>query len=263
MSNPHPLMRAAGSAVLGLALLASWSAPLAAPQGGSAAHHRGSAVPGHGSAVHKCLPLTGGWSLAPALADGSRPAPADFVPAAVPGTFEEQLGTGFDGVAWYRLRLGLAPAWRGARVRLAFAGAATQAEVFINDIEVAQHLGAWTPFIADVSEHLAWDGTDLLEVRVDELVGHNTQGFLPVVQPHFGGLWQGVNLCVSRGPTLDEHALAIVADGGPSDATGQGRGAIESATGSLRVHAPRLAAADRELATRIRVYAADELVAAV
>jgi hypothetical protein len=25
-------------------------------------------------------------------------------------------------------------------------------------------------------------------VRLDEKVGHNTQGFLPVVEPHFGGL---------------------------------------------------------------------------
>ncbi len=211
------------------------------------------AEPGGGD-VHKCLPLTGGWSLAPALADGTRPAVAAFSPAQVPGTFEEQLGNAFDGVGWYRMELGLNPAWRGARVRLAFAGAATEATVFINGQEVARHLGAWTPFTADLSEHLTWSGEDLVEVRLDEKVGHNTQGFLPTLAPHFGGLWQAVRLCVSRGPVLDEHALAIVGDGD----TGAPGGA-----GHMRVNAPRLGAGDSPLATRVRAYVGKELVAVV
>lgn len=144
--------------------------------------------------------LTGGWQIRP-----EADAAAAWRDIAVPAAFETTLGTDFDGVARYRRDLPV-PTPRPARVRLEFAAVATHATVFVNGVEVGQHLGGWTAFRVDVTEALRPDGGDVLEVRVDERVGHNTQGFLPIIQPHFGGIWQDVTLCLDDGPVVDQLA---------------------------------------------------------
>ncbi|MCR9246820.1 MAG: hypothetical protein NXI31_17445, partial [bacterium] len=62
-------------------------------------------------------------------------------------------------------------------------------------------------FSIDLSGHGRRDGSDTIEVVVDERVGHNTQGFLPVIQPHFGGIWQSVTLCLDDGPVFDQSRI--------------------------------------------------------
>lgn len=150
--------------------------------------------------------LGGRWEIR-AERDGAAWQPVD-----VPAAFETALGVDFDGIARYRRPLPL-PAVRCAAVRLEFAAVATLATVFCNGTEVGRHLGGWTPFRVDVTSALRWDGTDVLEVLVDEKVGHNTQGFLPIIQPHFGGIWQDVTLCLDEGPVLDRLALATTFTG--------------------------------------------------
>ncbi|MBK8976982.1 MAG: hypothetical protein IPM29_13785 [Planctomycetes bacterium] len=150
--------------------------------------------------------LTEGWELAPETVAGQRPADG-WRPVVVPSTFEDVLGTDFDGVCWYRRRLALTAAERAeATVRVLFRGVATAATVFLDGVEIGGHLGQWTPWRVDLTPHLAAAGAALLEVRVDEKVGHNTQGFLPVIQPHFGGLWRSVELEVDREPRIDDEA---------------------------------------------------------
>ena len=56
-----------------------------------------------------------------------------------------------------------------------------------------------------------------IEVRVDEKVGHNSQGFLPVFVPHFGGIWQGVRLHIVPAAWIDE--TQILAIGTPATGT--------------------------------------------
>lgn len=150
--------------------------------------------------------LNGTWEIGVETKAGARP--EAWREAKVPAPFEDALGSGFDGVAWYRCPLPLASSGpAGTRVRVEFAAVATAATVFCNGVEVGRHLGGWTPFRVELTQALHFDGNDLLEVRVDERVGHNTQGFLPEIQPHFGGIWQGVTLCVDRGPTIDRLGL--------------------------------------------------------
>src|SRR5262249_28137986 len=74
-------------------------------------------------------------------------------------------------------------------------------------VEGGQHLGPWPRFGVDLPAALR-AGDTVLEVRVDERTGHNTQGFLPVIQPHFGGIWQDVTLCVDHGAVIDRLAIA-------------------------------------------------------
>src|SRR5205085_1900741 len=55
-------------------------------------------------------------------------------------------------------------------------------------------------------------GKHTIRVRLDEKVGHNTQGFLPIIQPHFGGLWQEVKLIELPDIYIDDLRLSVVAD---------------------------------------------------
>lgn len=141
-------------------------------------------------------------------------------PIMVPGAWENVLGADFDGVARYRHELPLGNRAGVRRVRIEFAAVATRASVLVNGEICGEHLGGWTPFRVDVTDALRWDGDDVLEVVVDEMVGHNTQGFLPVIQPHFGGIWQSVTLCVDHGPAIDRLGLRLFGRYDP--ATGAG-----------------------------------------
>lgn len=165
------------------------------------------ALAGLGTAQQRSR-LETGWELAVETVPGERPKDG-WRKVEVPGTFEDVLGAQFDGVAWYRIAL--ASSGEAQAVRVLFHGASTQARVFADGAEVGSHLGAWTPWSVDVTRALA-DGSARLEVRVDEKVGHNTQGFLPVIQPHFGGLWRGVELCADYGPVLEREQVFVFGD---------------------------------------------------
>ncbi len=147
-------------------------------------------------------PLDGTWQL---QVDGESP----WREVTVPGVFEEQISFDFDGIATYRKTIAAVPIAEGRRLILHFDAVATHATVWFNDLEVGRHLGAWTPHRMDVTDaaHARPDGPWEIRVRVDERVGHNTQGFLPVIAPHFGGIWQSVRLIDVPKNWIDETRL--------------------------------------------------------
>ena len=150
------------------------------------------------------IPLDGAWSLVECVPAVASPPRAVEVPSAN----ETALGAEFDGIVTIERALPLRPHWKGRRVWIEFDAVATHALVTCNGIEVGSHLGGWTPFACELTTALRWDGSDSLRVRVDERVGHNTQGFLPVIQPHFSGIWQGVRLCFDDGIALDRSGTS-------------------------------------------------------
>ncbi len=126
-----------------------------------------------------------------------------FQGVSVPGTIEDQIDVNFDGVSIYRTSISPAQLDGGQRLLIRFAGAATLARVYLGDKKLGEHLGAWTPFTFDATEaakQLPNDQPWPLTVEVDEKVGHNTQGFLPIVTHHFGGLWQPVKAWLTESP---------------------------------------------------------------
>ncbi len=160
-----------------------------------------------------CLPaqqrvvLGDGWQLAVETEPGVVPRDG-WRPVPVPATFEATLGPEFDGVCWYRRTIET-PA--DARVGLVFHGASTSARVLVDGRPTGAHVGAWTPWRVDLGA-FSHRGEARIEMRVDEAVGHDTQGFLPEIQPHFGGLWRDVEFCVDRVPVLDREALFTFGD---------------------------------------------------
>lgn len=135
----------------------------------------------------------------------------------VPDAFETALGAEFDGIATYRTSFEVPPGFAGDRLLIEFEAVATEATVTLNGVSVGTHLGAWTAFRFDVTDVCRRDGSNELVVRVDEKVGHDTQGFLPIVQPHFGGIWRPVRLLGVSAPHLDDLNLLVVGD--PNAAT--------------------------------------------
>jgi len=139
----------------------------------------------------------------------------DWKEVRVPSSFEMHEGTDFDGVGVYRKIIEPIVLPEGKRALLHFQAAATRAEVWFDEHKLGSHLGGWTPFRFDVTQHVRQAGragSHEIRVRVDEKVGHNTQGFLPVVCPHFGGLWQDVELLIVPRTWIDDLRLLAVGD---------------------------------------------------
>lgn len=153
--------------------------------------------------------LSGSWQIR-ADRDGQPGGPSREIQ--VPAAMETALGHDFDGIAWYERNFTIPADWRG-KTRIEFAAVATHATVFVNGTELGSHLGGWTTFRIDATDAVKPGAANTLVVRVDEKVGHNTQGFLPIVQPHFGGIWQDVTLCRDAVPVFDRLSAFVFGHG--------------------------------------------------
>ncbi len=157
------------------------------------------------------ISLNGDWLF---QRDGA--ASNDWKKVTVPSCFQDHEGTNWHGIGWYKKEIQTVVVPARCRVLLHFDGAATEAEVWLDQTRVGAHLGGWTPFRFDITEPLRRDANHghELRVRLDEKVGHNTQGFLPIIEPHFGGLWQGVALLIVPETYIDDLAVLAVGDPG-------------------------------------------------
>jgi hypothetical protein len=129
----------------------------------------------------------------------------------LPTHWETHEGLKFDGIGWYEKEIELPLLAENRRLLLHFDAVATHATVFWNDVKLGEHLGAWTPFRFDVTEQIRKNPTakHKIKIRVDEKVGHNSQGFLPIIEPHFGGVWQGVKLIETNETYADDLAFSL------------------------------------------------------
>jgi hypothetical protein len=161
------------------------------------------------NAARQTISLSGEWLFQRDGANGDQ-----WKKVVVPSSFEQHEGIAFDGVGWYRKTIPPLALPPGKRALLHFQAAATDAEVWWNGHKLGTHLGGWTPFRFDVTDLLrkAAGQPCELRVRLDEKVGHNTQGFLPIIAPHFGGLWQDVQLLVVPETYCDDPSLLAVGD---------------------------------------------------
>ncbi len=162
------------------------------------------------SEYRSALSLNGEWQFRQDSAKTN-----DWKTVQVPSVFQDHEGNDFHGVGWYRRKIPDLAIPAGARILLHFQAAATDLEVWWNGQRLGRHLGGWTPFRMDVTDQIRKSPAESpheLLVRLDEAVGHNTQGFLPVIAPHFGGLWQEVKLIVVPETYLDDLRLEAWGD---------------------------------------------------
>ncbi len=84
---------------------------------------------------------------------------ADAREMAVPASFNDIAADtavrDYFGDVWYQTTVRVPRGWDGRRVVLHFESATHRATVWVNDTEVVSHEGGYTPFEADVTEHVA------------------------------------------------------------------------------------------------------------
>lgn len=92
---------------------------------------------------------TEGWWRAPLGGSVEAPVPASYNDLYADAAVRDHVGD-----AWYQTDVHVPAAWAGERIVLRFDAATHRAVVWMNDAEVASHEGGYTPFEADVSEHV-------------------------------------------------------------------------------------------------------------
>ena len=149
---------------------------------------------------------------------------------AVPGCWEQLGGSKARvGPAWYRTRIARPPMAPGDRAWLRFEGVSYHARVFVDGVEVGEHLGLWDAFTVAIPAPMR-DEVELT-VRVEKPAGltggpdtaslpgrfpmkETLSGFLPYVWGHiFGGIWQDVALETSGPAKLARVDVRGWADG--------------------------------------------------
>lgn len=96
----------------------------------------------------------------------------------------------------YRTDLAVPSEWKGKRVFLRFKGAATVADVMVNDRWLGQHRGGYTAFCYEITDLLTPGKKVPMRVRISNA---ETTDVLPLAGDFtvFGGLYRGVELIVT------------------------------------------------------------------
>jgi beta-glucuronidase len=83
---------------------------------------------------------------------------ADASEMAVPASFNDIVADAavrdYFGDIWYQTTVRVPRGWDGQRIVLCFESATHRATVWVNDVEVVSHEGGYTPFEAEVTEHV-------------------------------------------------------------------------------------------------------------
>ena len=77
---------------------------------------------------------------------------------AVPASFNDIAADAavrdYFGDVWYQTNVWVPSGWQGRRVVLHFESATHRATVWVNDTEAVSHEGGYTPFEADITDHV-------------------------------------------------------------------------------------------------------------
>ena len=148
-----------------------------------------------------------GWLFGPASADSGMPGFDDsaFAPVTLPHTVTPLSWRDWDPSAWeqtwtYRKHFDAPRGPDGLRVFLDFSAAMTHATVTLNGTEVADHLGGYLPFSAEITSALR-PGPNVLAVTLDSSFNLNVPPDRPAPDPSSwvdywqpGGIYRDVRL---------------------------------------------------------------------
>ena len=149
--------------------------------------------------------------------------PASTTPIRVPSVWNE-IRPNYQGVAWYQTSFAAPSRWQGQSVRIGFGAVSYLAEVWLNGTYLGAHEGGYTPFEVEAGGAIHWDQQNQLVVRV--LLPMRTLNFMPGLKwvtgrridgmvleeipaskqiwyDNFGGIWQDVQVQVTRKTWID------------------------------------------------------------
>ena len=95
--------------------------------------------------------------------------------------------------------------WEGKNVRLVLQGAAHYATVYLNGHKIAEHMGGYTGFQAELSEELLYGQNNVLGIRLDSREQLNTPPFGKVIDyMTFGGLYREAYLEITGQSRIED-----------------------------------------------------------
>ena len=106
---------------------------------------------------------TDGWYAGPLAGAREMAVPASFNDIAADAAVRDYFGD-----VWYQRTVWVPRGWEGQRIVLHFESATHRATVWVNEAEVVSHEGGYTPFEADITDHV----TPGQQVRITALVNN-------------------------------------------------------------------------------------------
>ena len=100
----------------------------------------------------------------------------------------------FRGLAWYRREIEIPESWRGRRVWVEFKAVFQVADVYLNGHHLGQHVGGFTGFGFDLTNHLKFGSKNLLAVQVNDVLDPTIAPANETNVPGYGGIYRSVSL---------------------------------------------------------------------
>ncbi len=124
----------------------------------------------------------------------------------------------FRGVGWYRRRFDAPNEWQGRRVQVKFKGVFQVADVWVNGKHAGQHVGGFTGFVFDITEFLKWGESNVLAVRVDDVLNPNIAPANESNVVVYGGIYRSVSMVVTDPAHIEENSPKITTERSGNDA---------------------------------------------
>lgn len=116
---------------------------------------------------------------------------------------EAESGYKLGGIGWYRKSFTLDEANKDKRVVAEFGGVYMNASVYINGHKLGDHPNGYTPFAYDLTDHLNYDGENVIAVRVN----HE----FPSSRWYSGsGIYRDVHLTITDDVHVDHYGVQVL-----------------------------------------------------
>jgi beta-galactosidase len=149
------------------------------------------------------LPINRRWRYSPKTSAAAHERAFDdsgFDRVTVPHTNVRLPWHGFDDkeyefVSMYRRHFRLPAGARGRRVFVDFEGVMTASTAWLNGVRLGEYKGGFTPFSFELTDHIDWDGDNVLAVEVDSTERADIPPFgYEIDYLTFGGIYREVQL---------------------------------------------------------------------
>ena len=118
----------------------------------------------------------------------------------------------YEFISIYRRHFRLPADARGRRVFVDFEGAMTASTVWLNGVQLGEYKGGFTPFSFELTQHIDWDGDNVLAVEVDSTERADIPPFgYEIDYLTFGGIYREVQLRLVS-PTYIDNFFAQTID---------------------------------------------------
>jgi beta-galactosidase len=118
----------------------------------------------------------------------------------------------FRGIGWYRRSVRIPDSWKSRRVSIRFKGVFQVTDLWINGTYVGKHVGGYTGFQFDITEHLRWNGSNTIAVRVNDVLTPDIAPANETNVPGYGGIYRVVSLVAASPVHISPDATRVTTE---------------------------------------------------